>query len=100
MLDARFVAENPEVVRDHLVRRQSDEKTLGIPARIAALTEQRSALLQAAETGRAKRNQLSPQIGRMMKEGNREEADALKLEVKAAAQAIKAADEHAGALLA
>jgi seryl-tRNA synthetase len=96
MLDARFVAENPDAVRDHLVRRQSDEKTLGIPARVATLTEKRSALLQAAEAGRAKRNQLSPQIGRMMKEGKREEADALKLEVKAAAEAIKAADDQLG----
>jgi seryl-tRNA synthetase len=94
MLDARFVAEDPELVRDHLARRQSDEATLAIPARIAELTERRKALLQTAEAGRATRNQLSPQIGRMMKEGNREEADALKLQVKTASDAVKAADEE------
>jgi seryl-tRNA synthetase len=98
MLDARFVAENPDLVRDHLARRQSDAQTLAIPARIAALTERRSALLQEAEAGRAKRNQLSPQIGRMMKAGKREEADTLKLEVKRAAEAIKAADEQLGGI--
>lgn len=92
MLDARLVAENPTLISDNLARRNADEATLAIPARIAELSETRNRLLQEAEAGRATRNQLSPKIGQLMKNGQREEAEALKAEVKTASEAVKAAE--------
>ena len=84
MLDARLVAENPTLISENLARRNADEATLAIPSRIAELSDTRNRLLQQAEAGRATRNQLSPQIGQMMKNGQREEAEALKAQVKQA----------------
>ena len=89
MLDARLVADNPDLISENLARRNADEATLAIPTRIAELSETRNRLLQAAEAGRATRNQLSPQIGQMMKAGQREEAEALKAEVRRASEAVK-----------
>jgi len=94
MLDARLVADQPDFIAKHLARRQADEQTLAIPERIASLSEKRNVLLQAAEAGRATRNQLSPQIGQMMKEGKRDEAEGLKAQVKEASEAVKAAEEE------
>jgi len=93
MLDARLVADQPELIIKHLKARQADEDTLAIPTRIAELSTQRNVLLQKAEAGRATRNQLSPRIGQMMKEGKREEAESLKAEVKAASEAVKASED-------
>jgi len=93
MLDPRLVSDQPELIAQHLARRNADEETLAIPARIASLSEERNTLLQKAESGRATRNQLSPQIGRMMKEGKKEEANALKLQVKTASESVKASEE-------
>lgn len=92
MLDARLVAENPTLISENLARRNADEATLAIPSRIAELSETRNRLLQQAEAGRATRNQLSPQIGQMMKNGQREEAEALKAQVKQASEAVKEAE--------
>jgi seryl-tRNA synthetase len=82
MLDPRAVSENPEAVRAHLVRRNADESTLAMPARIAELTARRASLLQESENCRAQRNKLSPQIGQMMKAGKRDEAEELKVRVR------------------
>ena len=96
MLDPRLVSDQPELIAKHLARRNADEETLAIPARIASLSEERNTLLQKAEAGRATRNQLSPQIGRMMKEGKKAEAEELKLQVKEASESVKAAEEALG----
>ena len=92
MLDARLVADNPTLIAENLARRNADEETLAIPARIAELSETRNRLLQEAEAGRATRNQLSPKIGQMMKSGQREEAETLKAQVKQASEAVKTAE--------
>jgi seryl-tRNA synthetase len=94
MLDPRFVAENPELVTEHLRRRRADDKTLAIPARVQELQEERTTLLQQAEAGRALRNELSPKIGAMMKEGNREEAEVLKAQVRTASESAKEAESR------
>ncbi len=90
MLDPRFVAENPDTVVDHLRRRNADEDTLAVPARVASLQTERVALIQETEACRALRNDLSPKIGAMMKAGDREAAEELKTQVREASERAKA----------
>ncbi|MEE2750325.1 MAG: serine--tRNA ligase [Myxococcota bacterium] len=92
MLDPRFVAENPELVVEHLQRRRCDDDTLTIPSRIQELQEERIRLLQQAEADRALRNELSPKIGAMMKAGDREGAESLKSQVRTASESAKQAE--------
>ncbi len=89
MLDPRYVAEHADDVRAHLVRRGADEETLAMPAQVADLTTQRNALVQESEACRATRNQLSPQIGQLMKAGQRDQADTLKVQVREASARAK-----------
>ena len=89
MLDPRAVSEDPANVRAHLVRRGADEATLAMPDQVASLTSRRSALLQESEACRATRNQLSPQIGQLMKAGQRDEAEGLKAQVRDASARAK-----------
>ncbi len=89
MLDVRAIAEDPAAIAANLARRGVDADTLAKPERIAALTRQRAELLSESEACRASRNQLSPQIGQMMKQGLRDEAAALKDQVRAASLRAK-----------
>lgn len=98
MLDPKFVENNPEQVRAALERRNATEKQLAAFEAVAELNERRRTLIQKAEEGRATRNQLSPQIGQLMKAGKRDEATALKAQVKEASEATKAAEEALEAL--
>ncbi len=90
MLDPRFVAENPATVVDHLRRRNADEDTLSVPARVSSLQAERATLIQETEACRALRNELSPKIGAMMKAGERDAAEDLKTQVRNASEQAKA----------
>lgn len=89
MLDPHAVADHPDEIRAHLQRRHSDEATLAMPAQVAELTARRADLLQESEACRALRNQLSPQIGQLMKAGQHGEAGDLKLQVRDASARAK-----------
>jgi seryl-tRNA synthetase len=92
MLDPKLVAENPEIVLDTLRRRNADQETMAIPAKIKELSDRRGELLLVAEAARATRNKLSPQIGAMMKAGDKAGAEELKLQVKKASEDAKRAE--------
>jgi len=77
MLDAKFVRENPDVVRTAMASRGSSWDV----DEFLKLDEQRRALIPQVESLQAKRNAASKQIGALMKEGKRDEADAVKAEV-------------------
>ena len=92
MLDIRFVRENPEAVRENIRRKFQDGK-LPLVDEVIALDAERRKLTVEADTLRANRNKLSKQIGMLMGQGKREEAEEVKAQV--AAQAARLAELEA-----
>ncbi|MBQ8859411.1 MAG: serine--tRNA ligase [Clostridia bacterium] len=92
MLDIRFVRENPEAVRENIRRKFQDGK-LPLVDEVIALDAERRKLTLEADTLRANRNKLSKQIGMLMGQGKREEAEEVKAQV--AAQAARLAELEA-----
>ena len=84
MLDARFVRQNAELVRQALRDRGSDWDL----DRYIELDTVRRELLAELEAAQARRNTDSKAIGGLMKEGRREEAEALKAEVHSVNETI------------
>lgn len=82
MLDLRFVRQNPEIVKENMRKKFQDDK-VGLVDEVIALDSERRAAQNEADNLRAERNSLSKQIGGFMKQGRREEAEKLKLQVTA-----------------
>lgn len=78
MLDARFVRENIEAVRAAMRSRGSSWAV----DTFIELDDERRRLIGLTETRQARRNELSKQVGALMKTGRRDEAEALKEEVR------------------
>ena len=86
MLDPRLFAENPDVVRASLARRGAGSDTMAVVDRLVGLNARRRQLIAEGDRCRAVRNELSPKIGAAMKEGRRDDADRMKVDVKAASE--------------
>ncbi len=82
MLDIKFVRENPEAVRDN-IRKKFQEQKLPLVDEVLALDQRNREIKVEVEDLRAKRNRLSKQIGSLMGQGKRDEANAVKEEVAA-----------------
>ncbi len=82
MLDMRFVRENPEVVKENIKKKFQDHK-LPLVDEVIALDEELRAAKQEADNLRADRNKLSKQIGALMGQGKKEEAEEVKKQVSA-----------------
>lgn len=80
MLDLKFVRENPEIVKQNIKNKFQDGK-LPLVDEVIALDEQNRAAKQEADALRANRNKLSKQIGALMGQGKREEAEEVKKQV-------------------
>ena len=78
MLDARFVRDNPDAVRDAMASRNASWNV----EVFLALDEERRRLISEVEALQARRNEASKAIGELMKDGRREEAEAAKGEVR------------------
>lgn len=86
MLDARFVRENPELVREALASRNS---AWDLDA-FLALDERRRTLISETEGLQARRNEASKAIGELMRQGQRDEAEGAKEEVRVINERIAA----------
>uniref|UniRef100_UPI0040573B5C serine--tRNA ligase n=1 Tax=Agathobacter sp. TaxID=2021311 RepID=UPI0040573B5C len=82
MIDLRFLRENPEVVKENIRKKFQDHK-LPLVDEVIALDEQARKAQQEADELRASRNKLSKQIGMLMGQGKKEEAEAVKAQVNA-----------------
>ena len=80
MIDLRFLRENPEVVKENIRKKFQDHK-LPLVDEVIELDEKARKTQQEADDIRASRNKLSKQIGMLMKEGKKEEAEAVKAQV-------------------
>ncbi len=93
MLDIKFVRENPEIVKQN-IKNKFQEKKLPLVDEVIELDEKARKAKQEADTLRASRNQLSKQIGALMKEGKKEEAQKVKEQVAADAKRLAELEEQ------
>ena len=82
MLDLRFVRENPEIVKQNIRNKFQDGK-LPLVDEVIELDAKSRATQKEADDLRASRNKLSKQIGQLMGQGKKEEAEAVKAQVNA-----------------
>ena len=80
MLDIKFIRENPEIVKENIRKKFQDSK-LELVDNVLEMDVRLRAIKTEVENLRAKRNSTSKQIGALMKQGRREEAEAIKKEV-------------------
>ncbi len=80
MLDIKFVRENPEIVKENIRKKFQDGK-LPLVDEVIALDKELREIKQEVEVLRAKRNKISKQIGMLMGQGKKEEAEQVKTEV-------------------
>ena len=80
MLDIKFVRENPDIVKENIKKKFQDDKLPLVDEAIALDAEART-IQQEADDLRAKKNQIAKQIGALMAQGKKDEAEVVKQEV-------------------
>ena len=80
MLDIKFLRENPEIVKENIKKKFQDAK-LPLVDEVIKLDAENRAIKQEADALRANRNKVSKNIGMLMGQGKREEAEAEKVKV-------------------
>ncbi len=92
MLDIKFICENPDLVKENIKRKFKDNK-LPLVDELIALYNEKCAANNRANELRANRNKVSKQIGMLMGQGKREEAEEMKRLVNEQAAELKALEE-------
>ena len=95
MLDIKFVRENPDLVDKACESRQNAHWDR---EKFFELDEERRSVIAEVEALQAVRNSASKEIGQLMREGKKEEAEAKKAEVAANKERIATLDDRRGAV--
>ena len=82
MIDLKFLRENPEVVKENIRKKFQDHK-LPLVDEVIELDAQARKVQMEADELRASRNKLSKQIGALMGQGKKDEAEEVKAQVSA-----------------
>ncbi len=93
MIDLKFLRENPEVVKQNIRNKFQDHK-LPLVDEVIELDAKARAVQTEADDLRARRNQLSKEIGKLMGQGKKDEAEAVKAEVNADAARLGELEEQ------
>ena len=93
MLDIKFVRENPEIVKQNIRNKFQDAK-LPLVDEAIALDKENREIKKEVEALRADRNRISKQIGVLMKQGKKEEAEEVKKQVTANAARVDELSER------
>ena len=88
MIDIKFLRENPDIVKDTIEKKFQDEK-LSLADEVIELDKKSREAQSEADDLRAKMNKISKEIGALMGQGKKEEAEAVKKEVAEIKQKIK-----------
>ena len=88
MLDIRFICDNPELIKENIKKKFEDHK-LPMVDEIISLYDEKCRANSRANELRANRNKISRQIGALMGQGKREEAEEMKKLVGDQAQELK-----------
>ena len=97
MIDIKFLRENPEVVKENIKKKFQDHKLVLVDEVIELDRQSRDLTLMCDEL-RMNRNSISKEIGTLMSQGKKEEAESKKAEVQAINEKL-AANEGKEALL-
>ena len=81
MIDIKFLRENPDVVKENIKKKFQNHKLVLVDEVIDLDIKNRQAM-QNGDNLRAKRKQLSNEIGNLMKQGQKDEAEKIKAEVQ------------------
>ena len=93
MLDIKFLRENPDVVKQNIKNKFQDRK-LPLVDEVIELDKENREIKQEVQALRADRNKLSKQIGALMGQGKKEEAEEVKKQVTASADRIEELSER------
>ena len=89
MLDIKFVRTNPEIVKQNIKNKFQDEK-LPLVDEVLELDARNREIKQELESLRAEKNKISKQIGGLMSQGKKEEAEELKRQIAENADRVEA----------
>ena len=81
MIDIKFLRENPEIVKENIRKKFQNHKLVLVDEVLELDVKNREAKLHGDEL-RSSRNSLSNQIGMLMKQGNKDEAENIKAKVQ------------------
>ncbi|MCR5673760.1 MAG: serine--tRNA ligase, partial [Lachnospiraceae bacterium] len=95
MLDMKFLRENPDIVKQNIKNKFQDDK-IPMVDEVIALDEKRRTMQQEADELRNRKNTLSKQIGGLMKEGKKDEAEKVKAEVAKDAERLAELESQEG----
>ena len=93
MIDIKFLRENPDLVKENIRKKFQDDK-LPLVDEVIELDAQVRKAQQEADDIRASRNKISKEIGALMGQGRKEEAEAKKAEVAANAERLNKLEEQ------
>ena len=82
MLDIKFVRQNPEIVKENM-RKKFQEQKLSLVDEVIEFDRKNRDAITEADSLRSKRNTMSKQIGGLIGQGKKDEAEAAKAEVAA-----------------
>ncbi|MBO7147302.1 MAG: serine--tRNA ligase [Lentisphaeria bacterium] len=93
MLDIKFIRENPEIVKENIRKKFQDQK-LDLVDKAIELDVRFRAIKTEVENLRSKRNAVSKQIGALMAQGKKAEAEEVKKQIALDAEKITALTEE------
>ena len=92
MIDIKFLRENPEAVKENIKKKFQDSK-LSLVDEVIELDKESRQTQQEADDLRASRNKISKEIGGLIKDGKKEQAQAKKAEVAAGEKRLAELEE-------
>ncbi len=82
MLDIKFIRENPEAVKENMRKKFQDER-VPLVDEVVELDKELREIQTEGDSLRSQRNNISKEIGKLMGQGKKEEAEEVKVKVKA-----------------
>ena len=92
MLDIKFLRENPDIVKENIKKKYQDNK-LPMVDEVIALDKEARETQQEADALRASKNKIAKEIGALMAQGKKEEAEEKKALVSRNAQRLAELEE-------
>jgi seryl-tRNA synthetase len=93
MIDIKFLRENPDAVKENIKKKFQDDK-LPLVDQVIELDTKRRAVQAEGDDLKANRNKLSKQIGALMAQGKKEEAEEVKAQVAADGEKLAQLDNE------
>nr|WP_027871214.1 serine--tRNA ligase [[Eubacterium] cellulosolvens] len=93
MIDIKFLRENPDVVKEN-IRKKFQDRKLPMVDEVIEFDKERREILQKKEALQAEKNRISKEIGKLMGQGKKDEANEVKAKVAELSKEIPALEER------